>query len=448
MAQFFKPQRKPRQITKLTSQSVVGLDHQGRGIVRTATGTYFIAGALPGEQIDLRLEKPPNGTLVARQNAAAERVEPRCVHYQECGGCDLQHLAHVAQLEHKQQVVAELLQKFAQTQPAHWAPPLTAGAWQTRHRTRLACWWDKRKNTFHLGLRARQAHTVVDVTECVVLAPELELLIAPLREQLGQLQLARSLGHVELMLAPEALLLLRLTSQLTDSDRNQLLDWQAQHSVTIWLHTVTDEVTPLQQEPAGLSPQSLPWFSSAQHKVAFTPGDFMQANGDLNQQMVTQAVDWLAANPTETVLELFAGSGNFSLALSETAAQLVAVEGSARMTAQIEQNAQAAGLTNITAIAADLNSPWPPALAELLKQTPATKVLLDPARAGAYQALTQLLALPVLPERLVYVSCAPDTLARDAKLLIAAGYQLERCGIVDMFPQTHHIETMALFIKV
>lgn len=437
MVQFFKPKPKPKLRQSIADLSVTALDHQGRGVVRHQQRAYFVANTLPGERIDAILQKPPQAQLKQRHNDSPARVAAPCPYYGRCGGCDLQHLAIDAQREHKQQVVAELLQKFAQLQPQQWAPTLASEPWHYRQRTRLACQWDKRQRRLSVGLRALQSHDIVELQECPVLSKPLAELLPALTELLNSLRLAKTLGHVELLAAPEPIILLRLTQPLAESDQRQLLDWQQAHApVAIWLHSHDNQVAPL------YSPASQPAYQVGGHDLAFTPGDFMQANSSLNQAMVGQALQWLDPQPQERILELFAGTGNFTLGIAGQAASVVAVEGDPRMTIQLQSNARNAGITNINALSTDLNSTW---TAPELVLGKFDKVLLDPARAGAQQALTALLKLPQRPGRIIYVSCAPDTFARDARLLAEAGYQLKQCGIVDMFPQTHHIETMAWF---
>jgi len=444
VAQIYRPQRTKKAAIKtitLTAQ-VVGLDHQGRGIVRAQQGTYFIPDSLPGEAVHVRLGKPPHAELIRVVAPSPLRETPKCQHYQSCGGCDLQHLAHAQQLTHKHQVVSELLQKFAATQPAAWAAPLTVGAWQTRTRTRLACYYDRTRKQLQIGLRARQQKTIVALQECPVLAPQLAALIAHLSEALSGLQLAPSLGHIELMLAPRPLVLLRLTKPLSEGDRAQLsqltlngeaIQWWVQHADD-QLESIGGHVLPQYQSCHAGEPLAL----------AFLPGDFVQANGSLNPLMVAQAIAWLESTNGDTILELFAGTGNFTVPLLMSGAEVLAVEGSARMTAQITANTPANLRSGLQVQVADLTQ----ALPRAVRQWPANKLLLDPARAGAQQVLTELLqTLKWSPQRIVYVSCAPDTFARDTKILKQAGYSLARCGIVDMFPQTHHIEVMGLFIK-
>jgi len=449
MAQFYQPQ--PRKVKPQRHENipVTGLDHQGRGVIRVAQKTYFVAQTLPGDVIDVSLEKPPHAHLVKLKQRAPQRIQPRCQHYQDCGGCDMQHLDIAAQQEHKQSVVADLLRKFAQTAPQQWHPPVTGSPWAYRQRTRLATKWQPRSRTLKIGFRARASSQLVEISECLVLTPSLLAVIRPLQVCLQDCDLAASLGHIELIQSEASHILLRLTQALSTQDLQRLQDFAGQHNgLQIWLQHAGQGVptrlpssiaAPLQA--AETSP-AVPTYQSDQRALAFTPGDFIQANQGLNSAMVAQAMAWLAPQPGEQILELFAGTGNFTLAMAARGAQVTAVEGDARMTQQLLANAAQYQLQNIKALTANLNAPWSDAA---LQQTGFDKVLLDPARAGAQQALAQLLKQPQLPQRILYVSCAPDTFARDAADLRAAGYQLRHCGLVDMFPQTHHIETMGLF---
>lgn len=439
MAQFYKPQPRKVKPQQHSDIKVAGLDHQGRGVVRVQQKTYFVPQALPGDVIRVMLEKPPNARLLEIQTASPQRIQPDCKHYNECGGCDLQHLGIEHQQAHKQTVVAELLRKFANTAPQQWLPVLAGPAWQYRQRTRLATKWQARSRTLSIGFRARASSTLVAINACLVLDPALMAMIKPLQVCLSHCDLAASLGHIELLQSKQTYIVLRLTQTLSTADAKRLQAFAAQYpQVSLWLQGAQQAAA----EPLFAATAAAPVYHADERELTFRPGDFIQANQSLNQAMVKQALAWLEPQPQDHILELFAGTGNFSLALAARAGQVVAVEGDARMTQQLQNNAKQHQLSNITTLTANLNAPWH---APELTQTGFDKVLLDPARAGAQHALQQLLRQPHLPNRVLYVSCAPDTFARDAADLLAAGYQLTRCGVIDMFPQTHHIETMGLF---
>ncbi|RUO74029.1 23S rRNA (uracil(1939)-C(5))-methyltransferase RlmD [Pseudidiomarina sediminum] len=437
MARFYRPQKHtPKAAVELAEQRVVGLDHQGRGVVRTPKGVRFVAGALPDEVIRMRLQGKYDAQLLAVTTPAPTRQTPACPYYERCGGCDMQHYALEAQREHKQRVVHELLQKFAQLAPQQWLAPLTADAWRYRRRLRLACHWDSKRQRFTLGLREAQSKRIVAVDDCLVASTTLTELLAPLRTLLPQLDLVRELGHVELLQTEQRIVVLRLGQWPSADDVQQLLNFAQQQQLQVWLHCGTQAPQPLLAEG---ETAVVPHYQSADVSLAFQPGDFLQAHGALNPMMVAQALEWLALTPGEQVLELYAGSGNFTLPMARQGAQVTAIEGVASMVERLQQNAQAQNVS-VRGYHADLEQPWQD---YAWAQTGYSKVLLDPARAGAAHAITEVVKLQ--PQRVVYVSCAPDTLARDAAVLAAHGYVLKQAQVIDMFPQTHHIECLTWF---
>ncbi|KFZ31740.1 hypothetical protein IDSA_03365 [Pseudidiomarina salinarum] len=439
MARIYRPPQRTKAPQPLSrNQPVTGLDHQGRGVVRTDQGARFIAGALPDEIISFQPLGKYEGTLTAIHQHSPLRVNPPCRFYASCGGCDLQHLQLAAQRDHKQQVVSELLQKFAGITAVNWLEPLQAAAWNYRQRTRLAVHWDPKRQSLRLGFRARGSKSIVEIDHCLVLSDQLNPLLAPLKQLLPGLKSVRELGHVELIAGvSERLVLLRLQQPPESADQALLQNFAEQQQVQVWLQVGADAAVRLARQDA--SEPAAPQYMSSGVRLNFTPGNFLQAHAELNQQLVAQAIAWLDPQPGEQVLDLFAGSGNFSIPLARKGAQVTAVEGIASMVSQLSENASRAGV-QLEAVCADLEQPWKhPVLAS---QT-VDKVLLDPARQGAANAIAEITARA--PQRIIYVSCAPDTLARDAALLITKGYELRQAQIVDMFPQTHHIETLSWF---
>jgi 23S rRNA (uracil1939-C5)-methyltransferase len=433
MAQIFRPQKRSNQVTAVQQQRVNRLDHQGRGVVRGDQGVSFVAGALPGELIKFRPHGHYQAELIAIHEAAPERVVPACQYYQHCGGCDLQHLAYDQQVQHKQQVMAELLQKFAQLQAQLWLPPLTAAPWHYRRRTRLAVHWDGKQRRLLLGYRSRSSKTIVAVSQCLTLQPQLDQLLQPLQQFLPKLSAIRGLGHIELIAAEQTLLLARFTCAVGESDRKALQHFAEQQQLQLWLQCADQPVQPL------LPQQELPSYRSAAAQLSFVPGDFLQVNPTLGEAMVAQVMTWLQPQPGEAILDLYAGSGHFSIPLAQAGAMVTAVEGVPSMVQMLQHNATKAGVS-INAECANLEQPWQQFR---WHQQALNKVLLDPARAGAASAIHEVVQRR--PRRVVYVSCAPDTFARDAAVLKNGGYQLREIAVVDMFPQTHHIETMAWF---
>ncbi|WP_417655838.1 23S rRNA (uracil(1939)-C(5))-methyltransferase RlmD [Pseudidiomarina aestuarii] len=449
MAQIYRQAKRRQPPAKSSAPTpVVGLDHQGRGVVRTPQGTRFIDGALPGDSIRYQNDGKYTARLIQIVTPSEQRVEPPCAFYQQCGGCDLQHLELSQQRSHKQQVVDELLQKFAGTQPESWLPPLAGEAFGYRRRSRLAVYWNAKRQTLKLGFRAKQSKDIVAIHDCMVLEPVLNQLLVPLQTLLPKLTLLRWLGHIELYAASAPVVVLRLSdwqiSALSDDDRFLLEAFADTHSVALWFQLDNGESLPIAGAP------TLPRYSTAidtpakqqQYELPYAPGDFIQANAAISEGMVQQALRWLDPRPEDAILELYAGTGNFSIPIAATGAKLTAVEGVGRMVERLQANlTEALGHGhNGTAIQANLNQPQ---ITLPAAEPRYTKALLDPARSGAQHAVT-MLAKREIP-RIIYVSCAPDTLARDAGYLHEHGYRIKQAQVVDMFPQTHHIETIVWF---
>lgn len=445
MAQFFKP--KPKATASARRQKPVqrgvvkALDHQGRGVVRADdNAVYFIEQVLPTEQIRFRPLKKYQAELLAIEQTAEERQHPPCPYYVRCGGCDMQHLDNTRQQQHKQTTVTELLAKFAGlTEQLNWQPIVYAEHWHYRRKARLAVKWHGNDDSLWLGFRPPQSKKVTVIDECPVLVESLSRLLVPLRQLLGSSRIGAVLGHVELIEVNKVQVVLRLAASLSAAQQQQLVSFAKQYKVQFWLQNDTD-VIPLQPQQQCFD------LSIDDDRLYFAGGDFLQVNENVNQKMVEQALQWLQPGRDDTVLDLFAGVGNFSLPLARRAARVVAIEGVAAMTEKLSYSAEQAGLTQLTAETVDLTQ----ITARQLAAYKANLWLLDPARAGAEAVCRAVMSIAAeqRPARIVYVSCAPVTLARDSEWLMQAGYRIKTLGLVDMFPQTHHIETMVYFERV
>jgi len=450
MAQFFqaKPNKSKQLSTKL-SLSVTQLDHLGAGIAQHQGKVVFIPGVLPDEtaivQFVEQKKSYSKAKLIAIELASAHRVKPHCPHYYECGGCDLQHMDTQAQREHKQTTLVDLMSKSSTTSAIETdvvAAPIVGDSWHYRRRARLATLFDKNTRRLQLGFRAANSNKIVSIQQCPVLAESLSALITPFAVNLNQLKARSSLGHVELTQADNGnFAVLRVTKVLPASDIRWLTGFAEKHQVNLLLQDDAGQLTQLYPLLQTDDAVTLPYYHLAQESVrcSFTPGNFVQVNGAINQSMVDQAIAWLDPQPGERILDLFCGVGNFSLPLALKAAEVVAVEGVPEMVQQAKQNAIDNKLDNVTFYHADLSAdlstqPW---LGKI------DKLLLDPARAGAFESLQWLQKMQ--PKKVVYVSCNPASLARDSSVLLANGYRIAKVGLVDMFPQTHHIEAMVLF---
>lgn len=442
MAQFYSTRGARRKKTSPKAnaavqqqQLVVGLDHQGRGVIRGEKGVRFVSGALPGERVDLRPQGKYDAELISVHNTSSERVAAPCPYYGSCGGCDLQHLALPAQREHKQQVVTELLQKFAGIHAKQWLAPLTGDAWAYRRRLRLACYWDNKREHLRLGLREKASKKIIEIQNCAIAVEPLNAQLQSLRNLLSTLPLARQLGHVELLQVSQLIVVLRLKTEPSVREQEALIAYADAHKVAFWLHIGEAENAPRPLQAEQLAPR----YQTLGAELELQPGDFLQAHQQLSEKMVAQALAWLAPQADDSILELYAGSGNFTIPIAREGAQVVAIEGVPSMVKRLQENAKRLDLA-VTAYHADLEQDWRD---YAWAATPFNKVLLDPARAGAPQAIQEVAKRQ--PQRIVYVSCAPDTLARDAKHLVETGYRLEQAQIIDMFPQTHHIECLMWF---
>ena len=426
--------------------SVERLSHDGRGIGSHGEKTIFVEGALPGEQVRAQLTASHSRFDEAVSRAilgpeSPQRIAPVCPHYQRCGGCHLQHLDPEAQLQHKQTAVLEQMQRWGGLTPRRLLAPLQSPPTAYRQRARLSVWYD-RDGRISLGFREAGSKQLVAIEQCPVLTPVLDSLLAPLQVWLQNLQAKRALAHLELIAAEAGpLLVVRHTQPLKADDIAALQALAQSRELDVWLQAeASGELRNLAAESG--DPRlhySLPEFDV---RLGFHPGDFIQVNGAVNRQMVSQAVALLADTGTSAVLDLFCGIGNFTLPLARRFKRVVGIEGAEPMVERGRENAALHQLDNVDFIAVDLEKDVRPLARQLGK---IDAVLLDPPRAGARGAMGLLEQLS--PQRVVYVSCNPATLARDAKDLAAMGYSLDALGVMDMFPQTAHIEAMALFTR-
>ena len=365
---------------------------------------------------------------------AANRIAPFCGHYRECGGCSAQHLGEADQQAAKEAGLVSLFERLGNIQAPALEPVLRGESRAYRRVCRLAIKFDKNGRCTRVGFRRRQSNDLVEIAGCPVLAEPLSALIAPLRECLNRLKSQRELGHAELIQAEQGIMmLLRHTGRPNEADRALLIAFAQEQGIDLYLQAADDRIEPLHQ-------QFQPSYSLDGLSLAFAPGDFIQVNGPINQRMVDQALAWLGATGDDKVLDLFCGIGNFTLPLARQAREVVGVEGELAMVERATENARRNGIDNARFYKADLSG-------DIVGMSWAREgfdlVLLDPARPGALEVMNHVVALS--PKRVVYVSCNPVTLVRDSKVLVQGGYQLTRLGMLDMFPHTGHLESMALF---
>jgi 23S rRNA (uracil1939-C5)-methyltransferase len=424
---------------------VESLDQDGRGVTRVDGKVTFVDGALPGEAVELEIWRRKrsfdlaNATRIVRESS--QRVVPRCAHYERCGGCSLQHLDPRAQVAIKQRVLEDALLHLGHVTPEHMLAPLHGPAWGYRHRARFAVRHVARKGGALVGFHERRTHYVVDMDSCEVVPPRVSALIAPLRALVSSLRLAARLPQIDVAVAGEVIALsVRVLDPPGADDLTRLREFAAAHGVDVYLQPGgPDTLAPLDAGSARPLCYRLPEFGL---ELAFQPGDFTQVNHAVNRVLVRRAVSLLQPVSAERIADLFCGLGNFTLALARAGAHVTGVEGSAGLVARGAENALRNGLAQrVQFRCADLYDRPERLLSELGEQE---GMLLNPPRDGAH-ALVQALAAPG-PRRIVYVSCNPATLARDAAVLVGGkGYRLRAAGVVNMFPHTSHVESIALF---
>ncbi|WP_122559147.1 23S rRNA (uracil(1939)-C(5))-methyltransferase RlmD [Pseudomonas viridiflava] len=414
------------------------LSDDGRGIAFLEGRTWFVAGSLAGEEVEARVLNARGKVVEARTErvftASEMRRAPLCKQFGRCGGCSVQHVPHDEQLALKQRMLAEQLLRVANVAPQEWAAPLSGSELAYRRRARVAVRWDVKAKRLDVGFRATASQDIVGIEECPVLVQALQPIMTQLPTMLRSLSKPQALGHVELFSGSATAVLLRHTAPLAEADLAILEAFCAEHGAQLWLHGEGDPqpANPDDQLGYRLAPWNL--------QLDWRPGDFIQVNAQVNTAMIEQALEWLAPAADERVMDLFCGLGNFALPLAGLAKEVVAVEGVATMVERAAANAVSNDLHNVAFFQADLSQPLTNAswAAEGF-----SAVLLDPPRDGAFEVVRQIGKTGA--RRLLYVSCNPATLARDTVELVNQGYRLKRAGILDMFPQTAHVEAMALF---
>ncbi len=438
---------------------VESIDLEAQGVARRADGkVVFIDGALPGEQVQVQVGRRKNsweqGSYTAMRHESAQRVRPECPHFGlhagSCGGCKMQHLHPASQVAIKQRVLEDNLKHLAKVVPERILRPLEGAAWGYRRRARLSVRYVAKKGTVLIGFHERKSRYVADMQSCAVLPPSVSALLMPLRELIGSMEARERLPQIELAIGDAVTaLVLRNLEPLSKTDAQRLRDFASRHSVQWWLQPKGPETVQLLDEPGAVLSYRLPEFGI---EMPFKPTDFTQVNHDINRLLVERALRLLGVRPHERVIDWFCGLGNFTLPLAGQAQAVLGVEGSEALVARSRQNAVHNGVSNVRFEARNLFELGP---ADLAAYGNAQRWLVDPPREGAF-ALAKAVADSVQdpaqapgwlpPERIVYVSCNPATLARDAGVLVhLAGYRPSAAGVINMFPHTAHVESIAVF---
>jgi 23S rRNA (uracil1939-C5)-methyltransferase len=437
---------------------IKSLDMDARGVGHlqdnedgTPGKVVFVEGALPGERVSFETFKKKKNWEAARMTAlhreSSMRVTPKCVHFDYCGGCSMQHIEPGAQVAIKQRVLEDNLWHIGKVTADNIMRPMYGPTWGYRYRARLSVRWVEKKGTVLVGFKEKKSIFVADIQSCQILPKHVSDLFLPLRALIGSLTLFNQIPQIELAIGEDVtVLVLRIMAALTADDETKLKAFADQHQVQFWLQPKGPETaTPFYP----LEPQLhylLPEFGV---RMPFKPVDFTQVNHHINRVLVHKALRLLDVQPQDRVADLFCGLGNFTLPLATLAREVVGIEGSQALTDRSLSNARANGLDGKTTFYnRNLFEVTPEDLIALGKFD---RMLIDPPRDGAMALSLALGELrktnpEFLPKRIVYVSCSPSTLARDANVLVnLAGYKLDKAGVVNMFPHTSHVESMAVF---
>jgi len=432
-----------------TIVDILSLDHEGHGIARIDSKVTFVDGALAGERAEITVyrkhAKYNSANAVAILKASPQRTTPRCNYFGRCGGCSMQHLEPGAQVAAKQRVLEDNLARIGKVTPEIILPALHGPSWGYRSRARLSARWVDKKGGALVGFREKRSSFITDMSSCEVLTPGVSALLAPLRELIGQLSNADRIPQIEVAVGEHVtVLLFRLLDPWSDDDAVKVRAFAEQHQVQVWEQSKGPEtVRPFWPESAPELSYSLPEFGLV---MPFRPTDFTQVNTAINRALVSRAMRLLQPQAGEHIADLFCGLGNFTLPIARSGAEVIGIEGSAELVARARENALRNQLPNqpLKARFAVDN------LFEMTAEKFAAlghfdKLLIDPPRSGAIDVVN---SLPDSggPQRIVYVSCDPATLARDAEVLCHdKGYRLAAAGVANMFPHTAHVESIALF---
>ncbi|MEP4522362.1 MAG: 23S rRNA (uracil(1939)-C(5))-methyltransferase RlmD [Alloalcanivorax venustensis] len=436
--------RKKRLPETPVAATIESLSHDGRGIARLDGKTTFIDNALPGEQVFFQYtfmrRKFDEGRAVEILEPSPDRVTPPCAHSLICGGCSLQHLDPAVQIQRKQAVLAEQLEHFGGLRPDRWLEPLTGPVTGYRGKARLGVKYVDAKGDTLVGFREKRNSLIADLAQCEVLIPEVGHRFRHLRALINGLDCRRCLPQFEVARGDDAVaLVFRHLDPLSQADQDALVAFCREHGLQCYLQP-GNESTVHRVWPEEGEERLYYRHPQADVEMAFHPSDFTQVNAEINRRMVPLALELLEVEAHHQVLDLFCGLGNFTIPAARRAAGVVGVEASDAMVRRGYENARRNGLENVAFHAWDLDSepkgqPWARQRYE--------RVLLDPPRSGALEMVRMMPQFGA--EKLVYVSCNPATLARDAGELVARGYRLSGAGVMDMFPHTAHVESIALF---
>ncbi len=427
------------------SAVIESIDHEGVGVAHVDGKVTFIDGGVTGEVVEFARRRSHGsfdlGSVTRVVRESAQRVTPRCRYFGACGGCAMQHVEAAAQVAAKQRVLEDNLERIGKVRSESILPPVMGQAWGYRNRARLSVRYVAKKGGSLVGFRENKSTFVADIWSCEVLQPAVSRLIPELRALFTSMQSRERLPQLEVAVGDNVtVFVLRHLVPLPEEDAARLREFADRHAIQWWLQPQgPDSARPFHPLDAPALDYRLPEFGIT---LAFGPTDFTQVNAGVNRILVKRAVDLLDPQPGERIGDLFCGLGNFTLAIATRGAEVVGMEGSSALVERAAANARANGLAaNTRFVAHDLYADAPGALAKLGR---VDKLLIDPPRDGAVEICKEIGEDG--PRRIVYVSCSPATLARDANVLVnVKGYRLAAAGVVNMFPHTGHVESIALF---
>jgi len=442
-------------LTPILTATIESLDQEGRGVARVDGKTIFIDGALPNEKVTFRSHRIKPSYEVANVidvlKQSNQRVTPKCKHFGLCGGCKLQHLDFSAQVATKQRLLENDLWHIGKVKPENMLPPIYGPTWGYRHKARLSVKYVEKKQRVLVGFNEKATRYVADMNSCEVLVPEVSALIEPLQQLIVQLSIRDKLPQIELAVGEAVgnqmtiVLILRIMAPFTVKDETLLASFADNHAVQIWTQTKGPDTIkpfyPLNSLALVLSElkYSLPEFDLS---YPFKPNEFTQVNPQINQVMIRRAMQLLEPQAHEKIADFFCGIGNFTLPIARSGAQVLGLEGLSNLVDRANESAALNQISNTQFGMADLFKMTPEDLTKLGRFD---KWLVDPPRDGAFELIKSLDASNS-PQRIVYVSCNPATLARDAGVLVnEKGYTLKTVGVINMFPHTSHVESIALF---
>ncbi len=434
---LFYTEKKLKKTPPHFEAQIQSLDYQGLGVAKIQGKTWFVENALPAERVVVQPVEEKRqyglGKAIKILQQSSKRLTPHCPYYGRCGGCQMQHIDLEIQRKSKEQALFQRLQKLQST-AIDFQPMIKGEPWHYRRRAKLSLFFNPKTKKLDIGFRQKNTNTIVNIDQCAVLEPALNALLPDLLTLLNQFSQPKNLGHVELVAAENGVaMLLRVKGKTTKNDTALLNQFAQQQQINFFLQD-DEEILQLWGDK--------PFYSIGDIQLQFDIRDFIQVNQKLNEQMVAVALQWLELEKQDNVLDLFCGMGNFTLPLAQKVKNVVGIEGVENMVKKARLNGEQNAIFNVQFFQADLDKPFadqPWAI------QPFNKILLDPPRTGAAFALQALSDLQA--EKILYVSCNPATLVRDAQFLLETGYRIDKSAVIDMFPHTGHLESITLFSK-